>query len=54
MKDEEDCSEETSEMASVRSCPGEPYHSDFFVFDSVTGIPYKRHRVLFNLYNWDR
>ena len=40
-------------IGSVRSCSGEPYHSDFFTFDTVTHIPYKRHRVLFNLYNWD-
>ena len=38
----------------MRSCPGEPYHEDFYKFDSVTGVAYKRHRVLFNLYNFDR
>ena len=54
LEDSESCATESSEIASVRACPGDPYHSDFFVFDSVTAIPYKRHRVLFNLYNWDR
>ena len=47
-------SADTSTIGSVRACRGEPYSSDFFTFDSVTGIPYLRHRVLFNLYNWDR
>ena len=56
MKARETCTEnvETSTLASVRSCPGEPYHADFFTFDSVTNVPYKRHRVLFNLYNFDK
>ena len=40
-------------LGGVRTCSGEPYHSDFFTFDSVTHMPYKRHKVLFNLYNWD-
>lgn len=54
MTDSEECDEESTVIESVRSCPGDPYHEDFFVFDSVTAVPYKRHRVLFNLYNWDR
>jgi hypothetical protein len=55
MVSEETCTQtpDTSSLESVRSCPGEPYHEDFFTFDSITGVAYKRHRVLFNLYNWD-
>ena len=55
MESEETCTVTTdsSTVESVRSCPGEPYHEDFFTFDSVTSVAYKRHRVLFNLYNWD-
>lgn len=55
MTDEVSCTatEDTDTVESVRSCPGEPYHEDFFTFDSVTGVAYKRHKVLFNLYNWD-
>ena len=55
MTSEESCkvTTDSSIVESVRSCPGEPYHEDFFKFDSVTGMAYKRHRVLFNLYNWD-
>lgn len=55
MTDEVACTatEDTDTIESVRSCPGEPYHEDFFTFDSVTGVPFKRHKVLFNLYNFD-
>ena len=55
MADEESCTQEADSdtVESVRSCPGEPYHADFFTFDSVTKVYYKRHKVLFNLYNWD-
>ena len=44
---------QSSSVESVRACPGEPYHADFFTQDSASKIYYKRHRVLFNLYNWD-
>ena len=46
--------DDSSTVESVRACTGEPYHEDFFVFDSVTGVAYKRHRVLFNMFNFDR
>ena len=45
---------QSSSVESVRACPGEPYHADFFTQDSSSKIYYKRHRVLFNLYNFDR
>ena len=54
LEDLEACDIESTETESVRSCGGDPYHEDFFVFDSVTALPYKRHRVLFNVYAWDR
>ena len=56
MQSEQACAPtaESSTLKSVRSCSGEPYHADFFTYDSGSGIPYKRHRTLFNLYNFDR
>ena len=54
MEDEEDCEPTDQEsIQSVRSCPGEPYDKDFFVRDSESELFFKRHRVLFNLYNFD-
>ena len=54
MEDEEDCEESAqTSIQSVRSCPGEPYHEDFFVRDSESDLFFKRHKVLFNLYNFD-
>ena len=51
------CSDVTDDLSSVRSCGGEPYHSDFFLLDLDldgvgTEIYYLRHLVLFNLYNF--
>lgn len=40
-------------VGSVRSCPGEPYSSDYDTTFGVSKIKYLRHQVLFNLYNFD-
>ena len=49
------CFEDYSPEATSFTCTGEPYHDTFFSdFDSTSGVYSKRHRVLFNLYSFDK
>lgn len=36
------------------TCSGDPYHADYFDYNSQNRYFYKRHKTLFNLYAFDR
>ena len=50
--DREDCIF-TQSIGSVRSCKGEAYSEDYDTVFSGGTVKYLRHKVLFNLYNFD-